>query len=74
MLPLNLWLDALKSRGIEDSDAVPAVRLVEFIEAMPLDPLQLDVRDTLKVVPEMDYGELSSDLVVKYLKIQMSES
>jgi len=67
LVTMKLWLEEVKARGIEDSDAVPATRLLEFFENMDNAPPLLNSKNALEVAPEIDYGELSSTLITKYL-------
>jgi hypothetical protein len=63
------WLSKVREHGIEDAEKVPAIRLQDFYEAMEVLPA-LDVRKTLQVAPEVDYGLLTPEILEKYLDYQ----
>lgn len=70
MVPFKEWLEELLKRDIDDCEDVPAVKLLEFFEEFTDESLLLDVSKSLEAAPSIDYGELSEDLVTKYLSFQ----
>ena len=69
LVPFQRWLSRVRELGIEEAEKVPAVRLLEFFESLENFPA-LDVKNTLTVAPEVDYGMITSELLHKYLDYQ----
>lgn len=69
-VPFKLWLDTLKSRSAREGDSIPAVRLIDFFEGMSSSAPRMSLERTLKAVPEVAYGELGPDLLMKYFAYQ----
>lgn len=63
------WLSKVRDFGDRDPEKVPAFRLLEFYENLEVFPV-LDVANTKKVAPEVEYGQLEVDLIHKYLAYQ----
>lgn len=68
-IPLTQWLEKVKQHGLEDANTLPILRLPEFFERVETS-LGLDIRNTLAVAPEVDYGKVKMDLVERYLAYQ----
>ena len=69
LVPVKIWLSKVREHGIEDAEKVPAIRLLDFYEHMENLPA-LDVTETLKIAPQVDYGAPTSKLLEKYLEYQ----
>lgn len=65
------WLSRLRERRIEDAGAVPAVRLLDFFVHAETAPA-LSVANTLALAPEVDFGQINSDILAQYLAYQNS--
>jgi hypothetical protein len=69
LVPLREWLVKLREHSIEDAEKVPAVRLLEFFENLE-DSSKLDVRKTLEIASELDFGKITEELMHRYLDYQ----
>jgi len=68
-VPFQQWLSKVREYGVKDAEKVPAVRLLEFFESLENFPA-LDVSNTLKIAPEVEYGLVDSELIQRYLAYQ----
>jgi len=70
LVPFDKWLSKVRELGVEDAERVPAIRLLAWYESNdPIVPA-LDVKNTLAIAPELDYGALTPGLLEKYLEYQ----
>jgi len=73
LVPFEQWLSKVRELGVEDAERVPAIRLLAWYESNdPIVPA-LDVKNTLAIAPELDYGALTPGLLEKYLNTKECE-
>jgi hypothetical protein len=68
-ISLREWISKVNEYGIENVERIPAIRLTDFFEKLE-GTSGLNVRNTLEVAPEVDYGPITKKGITRYLDYQ----
>jgi hypothetical protein len=71
-ISLREWISKVNEYGVENAERIPAIRLMDFFEKLEEFP-GLNVTNTLKIAPEVDYGSITKNDITRYLDYQTVE-